>query len=771
METHLSIPHTYSFYREHCERLISNGYHVIPVDSCSKRPLVKQWNTRTLTLEELHGFPGNTSIALQTHGLLAIDLDIFEISFSFHLRHFFEKHLGRGLVRIGEHPKMLLLYRYEDEIKKYTSPIITWRIPSIQIGPIVSPEISLKNQVEIIGTNQKFMAFGVHPYTKGLYWWELGRSPLSVSYTDLPKVSPKKLRKAMDALPDIIREFIDTYNSTDKSPFADHGELINSASRSASYSTFRTYSINSLEDSGGQTTPYFAPCKPKSIGKTSQAQLDVLRSLLEGFNPDQYDLWIKAGMAAHHASMGSREGFEIWDEWSSKSGSYPGRDPSDGVQGTLAKWASFGNTDGPKVGLRYLLKHTTTPLEVIHQKDETINQELILNPLEWYLNHFVCIERGGLIYDCTQPYDIAICKVAEKRLMESNKVYYVDDKPKSYFKKWLTHPKRMSAKVIESTPRKPRGLNGDKLNIFYQPTFYGEINEDKLSFFLEHIQYLFPIEKDYQWFMRWMAFTIFKSSHRSMVTPLHINPHQGTGRGWLGKLLRILLGNHNVTVESIEGIVNDKYHSCCDGSLLCIVNEAKDMDRSVHWNSNNRLKEILTEDRLIVGHTYGVKKYEDIYTNFLFFSNNLDALHIPEADRRINFFYSEDPPRHNSYYIRLVDLLDDVEFIQSVFTYLSTLDLSEFDYSRSYSSPVRRAIIDSDKSDLDLAISDFLEIATEEWYKLSDIECGLSKINPTLSYNIHQLTAALKHGGFFPKVVRDGKVTKRVWKIRKKAFD
>lgn len=52
-----------------------------------------------------------------------------------------------------------------------------------------------------------------------------------------------------------------------------------------------------------------------------------------------HETWIKSGMAIHHATGGS--GFDLWDEWSSSSSKYPGRDVLE------RRWHSFGKSGNP----------------------------------------------------------------------------------------------------------------------------------------------------------------------------------------------------------------------------------------------------------------------------------------------------------------------------------------------------------------------------------------------------------------------------------------
>ena len=83
------------------------------------------------------------------------------------------------------------------------------------------------------------------------------------------------------------------------------------------------------------------------------AAIDVseadIAELLHHINPDSsYDEWVKVGMAVHHCLGGN--GFELWDEWSSKGSKYPG------VEQLERHWHSFGKTANP-VGYGTLLHY------------------------------------------------------------------------------------------------------------------------------------------------------------------------------------------------------------------------------------------------------------------------------------------------------------------------------------------------------------------------------------------------------------------------------
>lgn len=64
----------------------------------------------------------------------------------------------------------------------------------------------------------------------------------------------------------------------------------------------------------------------------TDVQIDDIRQGLAYIDADDYDTWVKIGMALH--STGNETGFHLWDQWSSKSSKY-------NPQEMVAKWNSF----------------------------------------------------------------------------------------------------------------------------------------------------------------------------------------------------------------------------------------------------------------------------------------------------------------------------------------------------------------------------------------------------------------------------------------------
>ncbi len=71
--------------------------------------------------------------------------------------------------------------------------------------------------------------------------------------------------------------------------------------------------------------------------KTDETDLENLENLLQFISPNEgYDKWVKVGMALHHETNGSKDGLDLWDNWSNQEGAdYSGFDE------LSYKWDSF----------------------------------------------------------------------------------------------------------------------------------------------------------------------------------------------------------------------------------------------------------------------------------------------------------------------------------------------------------------------------------------------------------------------------------------------
>lgn len=106
---------------------------------------------------------------------------------------------------------------------------------------------------------------------------------------------------------------------------------------------------------------------PGLVGEAGGCSADIteLKDLISRRNPScGYDEWLRIGMAIHHETGGSHEGFTLWDGWSAKSSKYLG------VEDLRPHWISFGRSETP-VTLNSLLRLDMAAIEEFDTVRET----------------------------------------------------------------------------------------------------------------------------------------------------------------------------------------------------------------------------------------------------------------------------------------------------------------------------------------------------------------------------------------------------------------
>ena len=164
-------------FAEAAARLLDNGYEPLPIQPGEKRVRLARWTRVAIDETRIEGwrrdYP-NHGIGLRTGSLVGLDIDVLDADLAHQLHQLAIARLGDTLVRVGQWPKRLLLYRTDDPGAK------------LKIG-----------NVETLGLGQQFVAFGVHEKTGRPYYWPEGETPLDVPLSDLPLVGRDALTAFM----------------------------------------------------------------------------------------------------------------------------------------------------------------------------------------------------------------------------------------------------------------------------------------------------------------------------------------------------------------------------------------------------------------------------------------------------------------------------------------------------------------------------------------------------------------------------------------------
>lgn len=187
----------------HGAKLIRNGYRIVPIMRGEKFPPFNDWEQtqadEKLLAKWLSGsFPAKRGpkgkerdftytggprdgVGIITSDTPAVDLDIKDHAVAVEMEEFVKLLLGDAPMRIGDAPKRLLLFRTDEPFRKVQSSFWT------------SPD-GRKHKVEILADGQQFVAIHVHPDTKQPYRWIGVKNPTNTPASDLPLITAEDAR-------------------------------------------------------------------------------------------------------------------------------------------------------------------------------------------------------------------------------------------------------------------------------------------------------------------------------------------------------------------------------------------------------------------------------------------------------------------------------------------------------------------------------------------------------------------------------------------------
>ena len=169
---------------------------------------------------------------------------------------------------------------------------------------------------------------------------------------------------------------------------------------------------------------------------------------------------------------------------------------------------------------------------------------------------------------------------------------------------------------------------GNLLNMWQDPKI--EPLPDMPKIFLEHMDYLIPDQRERELALDWLAWCVQKPSEKQMFALLIVDDG-GTGKGWIGYMLRVLFGDRNVVMIESDDPVKDMFNGWTLNRQLAFIHELVP-DRRVDLAS--RLKGVITEPHIWVNEKFIARFRAENRTNLFCCSNRRDALKIARRDRR-----------------------------------------------------------------------------------------------------------------------------------------
>lgn len=288
-------------FEKYGQALLDNGFNCIPIipffadhPHAGKAPAFKNWQRSEFSEALLQTWIRKYSrygIGIQTRFFPAVDIDCTDSEGAEYMANFVEGLLGTTIKRIGRAPKILLLFRTDLPFTKVKSHV--W-----------IDDLGDRHAVEILGSGQQFVSYGVHPGTKKPYKWVGTEHPANIDADlDLPEIDVEKART-------IIREF-DTYARSRGWTADPKLSAINGGEELDAWN---------FEDGLNDDEDWLTA---EDLISLWEGTTEELAAIFEDLPPeDSYDRWFPVLAALKDAEREPDEFKEIAREWSSRSENY-----------------------------------------------------------------------------------------------------------------------------------------------------------------------------------------------------------------------------------------------------------------------------------------------------------------------------------------------------------------------------------------------------------------------------------------------------------------
>lgn len=653
------------YLEKYGERLIDNGYTIVPIQPGKKAPGFDGWQKARASKEQIREWVNHghrqSGIGVLTKNTPAIDLDIRDEGLSRMFADRARALIGKMPMRIGRAPKALLLARTDTPFRKMRS------------GKWQDPQWCEEHQIEILGDGQQFVAYAIHPDTGKPYTWPEDDGPRHTRAADLPTVAIEQ-----------IQTLLDEFDSECES---------------------RGYKLIKRGRRNGQTedadNPWVEDAAPIDITTD-----DLRVRLLLVNNPEDYDTWLNVGMALYHQYDGEATGLELWHEWAETADNYD----ADALDRRWEDFAICGKSRAP-VTARTILKlakeavtNTAAALALkLHEafrtaKDipewekarETVQESEIDGLTRSAIATTAKERRDALTGAKTSLVEIKkalayrptrkerIPKWAEPWVYDASDDRFFNTETKIATTKQgfdamhdryaMTRKDVLDGRTTPSSSASELSLIAYKIPVVsgrrYTPgrdAIFHEIEgmfantypeheipkipekaspKDKINCkrVRQHIAHLFAKEKEQRLFLDWLAWIVQNEGKRLNWATV-VQGVEGDGKSFWAMLMRAVLGPSNVRMLNGNRLGGD-FTDYLVGQIFTTIEEVLIRGQN-KFDILNLIKPFVT-NRVIEVHPKGKASYNAINTtNYFMTTNYKDAIPIEESSRRFLVLFSQ----------------------------------------------------------------------------------------------------------------------------------
>jgi hypothetical protein len=222
---------------------------------------------------------------------------------------------------------------------------------------------------------------------------------------------------------------------------------------------------------------------------------------------------------------------------------------------------------------------------------------------------------------------------------------------------WIASKDRVTVQVLTWVPGAPQICRSPEERKIAFNTWsglsqiaYPEDWQERVRPFLEHVEFLVPIEKERNRFLQWLAHIVQRPEVLPHTCYLMTTPTTGVGRNLLASMIVRALRGYVAAGISLPELLDGGFTGRLSKKLLAIVDEAREGSGDRRHQRAERLKSIVNEEHRHVNPKYGHQSIEKNCCRWLMFSNHQDAIPFDNSDRRVIVIANPTVRKGEAYY-------------------------------------------------------------------------------------------------------------------------
>lgn len=235
------------------------------------------------------------------------------------------------------------------------------------------------------------------------------------------------------------------------------------------------------------------------------------------------------------------------------------------------------------------------------------------------------------------------------------------------------------------------------------PTY---VTDKDVQPWLDHVAYLVPDQRERETLLDFLAHVVQRRGEKVRWAPLIVG-RQGTGKDVMLKPISKFLTHDNYIEIKPEDLMA-RFNSYLENELI-VVEEMVRFEKAEVYNQIKVMLSGSSGDRLSVERKHKERYEIENRVNFVFFSNNPDAVRMDDDDRRFFVISSPAEKRDSAYYKFLIEeFYDNQSGWRKVIRWLLQRDVSKLDTNHPIETSAKLAMIEVQRNSLHVTLREEL---------------------------------------------------------------